>query len=201
MLQRIRTTALALAAILIGVAAPAMAQGEVENAPDPYVHKAWGVEFPAQVEGFSRGRVVEFDDTGSDASVGYSPEGMPGEISLYVYPLGGSSCRDQFDGAHTPIMERGGTVKESDARISISGFGGMTQYSRSYTIEPGGYGFDHPELISYLWVGCRPGAEWVVKYRGSFFASDAERIAGIENRLFSQIDWSSLTGGEPRKVK
>jgi hypothetical protein len=41
----------------------------------------------------------------------------------------------------------------------------------------------------------------VVKYRGSFFASDADRIGNIANRLFAQIDWSSLTGGRKTKVK
>jgi hypothetical protein len=92
-------------------------------------------------------------------------------------------------------------VKEEDAGLSMAGFDGMTQYSRSYMIEPGGYGFDHPELVSYLWVGCRPGSEWIVKYRGSFFASDAERIGNVANRLFAQIDWSGVTGGGKTKVK
>lgn len=201
MLHHIRTVALALAAVIMGLCAPVAAQNEVENPPDPYVHKVVGVAFPAVLGGFTRGRVVEFDESGSDASVGYSPDGMPGEISLYVYPLSGSTCRDQFDGANGPILNRGGTVKEEDAGLSMAGFDGMTQYSRSYTIEPGGYGFDHPELASFLWVGCRPGSDWVVKYRGSFFASDADRIGNIANRLFAQIDWSSLTGGGKTKVK
>lgn len=98
----------------------AAAQNEVENPPDPYVHKAVGVAFPAVLGGFTLGRVVEFDEGGNDASVGYSPDGMPGEISLYVYPLGRSSCRDQFDGANSPILSRGGTVKEEDAGLSMA---------------------------------------------------------------------------------
>lgn len=194
MLQYFRSTALVVAAILSGLAAPTVAQGEVENPPDPYIHKVAQIAFPAQAGDFIRGRVVEFDESGSDASVGYRPQDMPGEMSIYVYPLAGSSCRDQFEGADAPILDRGGTVREADAGLAITRFAGLTQYSRSYTIEPGGYGFAHPELVSFLWVGCPPGDEWVVKYRGSFVAGDAERATGIEDRLFSQIDWSRLVG-------
>lgn len=201
MLQHIRNVTLALAAGLLGVAHPVSAQTEVENAPDPYVHAVVGVGFPAQAGEFRRGNVYEYDEQGNDASVGYAPLDIPGEMTVYLYPLSGLSCAEHFDGADNAIMERGGSVRSFEAVISVPEFGGATQISRSYSIPANAYGFDHPDLVSYLWVGCPIGSPWIVKYRGSFWASDEEEAAVIPQRLFAQINWSRLTGGGKRKVK
>ncbi len=190
---QLRTFLVALMGIALGIATPAFAQREVENAPDPYVHRAVGVAFPEQVGSFERTKVVEFNADGSDAAIAYRPVDLVGEISLYVYPLRGQTCEEQFEGAHEAVMQRGASVLSQDTVFSIPAFSDATQFSRSYRIEAGGYGYDHAELISFLWVGCPVGSNSIVKYRGSYLASDAMEIIGIEQGFFADIDWSPLT--------
>lgn len=199
MLMYIRTALIALASLSVtmslGFPSPAAAQRDVENAPDPYVHKVAGVAFPLQAGGFERGRVVEFDPDGSDASVGYKPTDLAGEVTLYLYPLSGVSCADHFAGAHEAVMRRSASILAESPVFSIPAFHEATQLSRSYTVPAGGYGYDHPELISFLWVGCPADSDWIVKYRASFLATDAINLLGIEQRFFGALDWSNLTGG------
>ena len=196
MVSAIRTALLALAGLAatlsLGLADPVAAQGEVENPSDPYVHKVVGIAFPEELNGFERGKVFEFDADGSDAAVAYGVSDLPGEITVYVYPHGGLTCAEQFARSDSAVTERGGEALNSEAVFSIPAFEDATQLSRSYRIEAGGYGYDHPELISFLWVGCPAGGNYIVKYRASFFASDAMKIFGIEQKLLGAIDWSPL---------
>lgn len=201
MFHRYRLLALAVSASLLGHATSATAQTKVEDAPDPYVHKVAGVEFPAQADEFRRGNIYEYDEQGSDASVGYASLEIPGEMTVYLYPLGASNCAELFDGADNAILERGGAIRSFAAGISVPEFSGATQISRSYSVPANSYGFDHPDLVSYLWVGCPLGGQWIVKYRGSFWASDEEKVDGLAQSLFGKIDWSRLTGGKKLKVK
>lgn len=168
----------------------------VENPPDPYVHKVAGVEFPAKVGAFKRGRVTEFNEDGSDAAVGYSMDGMASEITIYVYPYAGRSCDEAYVSSQDAITSRGSRALARDAGLNMPGFALARQQSSSYDVAPGGYGFDHAALVSYLWVGCVPGGEWLVKYRGSYLKSDEAKVSGLAQRLFSQIDWRPLAPRE-----
>lgn len=182
----------ALLAILVPVTPAAAQPVMVEDAADPYVHKSVGVEFPAELGKYRRGRIVEYTPDGSDASVGYSVEGMPAEITLYVYPVRDRDCQGEHDGAREAILSRGGTEREAGEPIGMPGFAAARQLSSVYDIEAGGFGFDHPPLVSYLWLACVPGDQWLVKYRGSFLASDEGRSLGLGEMLLGQIDWSPL---------
>lgn len=190
-----RRLAAATLALLIA-ATPAAAQRDVIPAPDPFVHREAGVAFPATVAGFERGRVVEYDADGADASVGYRLQGQRGEMTVYVYPAGDETCRFWFEDADRAVRNRPGATRQDGAAALRLGPDAMTQqFSASYTIPPGTYGYDHAELVSYLWVGCVADGKWVVKYRGSFLAGDASKAERIAERLFAAIDWTPLTGG------
>lgn len=177
----------------LGIAAPATAQTDVENPPDPYVHKATKVALPENIPGFTRQRVVEFDSEGSDTGIIYRPTDRGGEITLYVYPRREKSCEESFAGADAAIMQRGASVLTSENVFSINEFSGATQISRSYIVEASGYGFEHPELVSFLYVACPANGAYMVKYRGSYPSADAARNIGIEQKLFAGIDWASLS--------
>ena len=192
MVTRFRLFALGALAAILTAGAPALAQTTIENPPDPYVHKAAGVAFPAELGPFRRGRVVEFNEQGNDASIGYAPTEARGDISLYLYPNRGASCRDEFEGAGEAILKRGGTPIAETAGLSHPALAGSTELSRVYTIEPNGYGFTHPRLVSYLYVACLPGRQWLVKYRGSFVVDDSARALAQYRQLFRAIDWSPL---------
>jgi hypothetical protein len=183
-------------AMVIAAAAPAHAQRDVANAPDPYVHKAVGIAFPAQADELRRGRVVEYDSLGVNASVGYKPIGQQGEMTVYVYPGADGTCSFWFRDADRAVMNRDGVTRQDGAApLRLVREGLPEQLSASYTISPGSYGFDHPELVSFLWVGCSADGKWVVKYRGSFHAVDAAKANRLAERLFAAIDWAPLTGG------
>lgn len=181
---------------LLASAAPAAAQREVTGAPDPYLHREAGIAFPATIAGFQRGRVFEYDANGADASVGYKPSEQKGEMTVYVYPAGDQTCSFWFEDADRVVTSRPDVIRRNTVAAMRLGPAAMTQqFSASYTLPPGTYGFDHPELVSFLWVGCAADGRWVVKYRGSFEARDAGNAEGLAERLFAAIDWSPLTGG------
>jgi hypothetical protein len=74
---------------------------------------------------------------------------------------------------------------------------GLEQFSARYTIPAGSLNYDNAEIASYLWVGCRKGPQengWVIKYRGSFLATDAAKSEATVKQLFALIDWSPLLG-------
>lgn len=193
-----RFLAAAMLALAIALGAPAQAQTEVRNAPDPYVHAGTGVRFPAAAGNFRRGRVIHYEDNGYDASVGYAIEGRPGEMTLYVYPDSGDTCRGWFNGADDAVLRRGGFTRLADAApFKLFAGSGIEQYTARYDAAEGALGEGVPAVVSYLWVGCRKdtaGNGWVMKYRGSFFKEDAPKIEELTRQLFAVIDWSPLLG-------
>lgn len=192
----IRHIAAAILAMMIAIAAPAHAQREITDAADPYVHRGAGVAFPVSVEDFRRGRLFEYYPQGTNASIGYKPLAQKGEMTVYVYPGEGGNCGDWFRDADAAVMNRGGvTRQDAAAPLKLVPDALPEQVSAQYSIPAGAYGFDHPELVSYLWVGCVADGKWVVKYRGSFEARDAAKADGLAERLFAGIDWSPLAGG------
>ncbi len=171
----------------------ATAQTRVENPGDPYVHKAVGVEFPLQIEKYVRTGVVEYDQDGRDASIGYTYEGMPTEFSLYVYPSRGETCIGQFASANEAIRQRVGSAPtEQDPEHSFPAFANLEQYQARYDIAAASYGYEHPDMVSYLWVGCTPGDQWIVKYRGSFPLELEPTAEALAEELFASIDWTPL---------
>ena len=177
----------------LGAPAPASAQNEVENPPDPYVHKVTNVALPENIPGFQRHRVVEFDAEGRDTGIIYRPTDRVGEITLYIYPRRGRSCEESFASSDAAVMQRGASVLTSEDVFSIEALSGARQISRSYIVEPGGYGSEHAELISFLYVACPANTDFMVKYRGSYPSAEAARNIGIEQKLFAGIDWATLS--------
>jgi hypothetical protein len=187
--------AAAVLAALFAASAPAFAQSEVRDAPDPFVHRGAGVAFPREIDAFRRGRVVEYDAQGADASVGYKPPAYRGEMTVYIYPARDEACRTWFDDADRAVMQREGAARTSEAApMRLLPNSVPDQVSGRYSIPAGAYGFDHPDFVSFLWVGCIPGGQWVVKYRGSFEAAEAAEAEGLAERLFAAIDWRPLIG-------
>lgn len=186
--------ALAITGAFVAPISAAQAQGVVANAPDPYVHKGVAVAFPKQAGEFERFKVTEFNAEGTDVGVGYSLTDLPGEITLYLYPVREASCQEEFDGAKTAIEQRNGKLSRNAEDLVIPDLPGATQKSAQFSVKANGYGFEHPKLVSFLWLGCMADGKWLAKYRGSFFERDADKLEGLPQRLFSQIDWSALIG-------
>ncbi len=184
----------ALLALCIALAPnAAAAQTRVENPGDLYVHKAVGVEFPLQIEKYIRAGVIEYDQDGSDASIGYIYEGVHSEFTLYIYPSRGETCIDQFASANEAIRRRVGSApSEQDPEHLFPAFTDLEQYQARYDIPSSYYGPEHPDMVSYLWVGCTPGDQWIVKYRGSFPLELEPTAEALAEGLFARIDWTPL---------
>ena len=189
--------ALAITGALLAPISDAQAQGVVANAPDPYVHKGVAVAFPSQAGDFDRFKVTEFNADGTDVGIGYSSTQLPGEATVYLYPVRGASCEDEFKGAKLAIEQRNGKRNKKAEPMVIPGFPGATQKSAQYSVRANGYGFEHPKLVSFLWLGCMADGKWLAKYRGSFFASDAKKLDGVAQSIFANIDWTALTAQQP----
>jgi hypothetical protein len=191
----IRHFAAAMLASLLAAAAPALAQAEVTNAPDPYLHRGTGVQFPAVAGPFRRGRVNEFNAQGTDVGIGYKAPVRGNDMTVYIYPGSVEACKKLFDSAVYAVRDRAGVSPRKDAvPLRLLAKGIAEQHSATFTIPPGGYGSGHPELVSYVWVGCTADNKWAVKYRGSFLATDEAEAGGFADELFAAIDWSPLIG-------
>ena len=195
MLQFFRMVMGALAGISLGIAVPALAQQDVPNPPDPYVHAQTGAAFPAKAGPWSRTRVTEYQDGGIDISAGYALRNHPRMVvvTLYVYPRY-ESCDAEFAATLEPIDEytdRRLGVDRGDERFAP--FGDTEQRLARFSVPPGAYGFDHPRLITDAWLACPAGEEWLVKMRASYEAAEDEALI---RRLIERLDWSSLVPAE-----
>ena len=188
----VRTAALAVFGGMMVPSAPVVAQGYVANAPDPYVHKAVGVGMPGEVAGLARKQVAEYDAEGSDAAASYFAQDGVSRFTLYIYPARGDTCKGTFDAAKAAIDEHSGAKLQKNARaIRLNTFAGSEQHSAQYAIAADSYGSPHPRLQSQLWIGCVPGGQWFVKYRGSYVADDSS-FEDIAERFLNGFDWSPL---------
>lgn len=187
--------AAAMLAALLASAAPALGQTEVHDAPDPYVHRGTGMQFPSEAGPFRRGRINEFNLQGTNVGIGYKAPVRGNDMTIYVYPGSTGICKNLFDSSVYAVRDRAGvSPRQGAAPMRLLAKGIAEQHSATFSIPPGGYGSDHPELVSYLWVGCTADDKWVVKYRGSFLATDEAKAGNLATNLFAAIDWSPLTG-------
>lgn len=190
--KTIAATALMLFAALAVALQPAAAQTDIENAPDPYVHPGNGVAFPAMIGTIQRDRIVAYDGEQQDVSVGYWIDGVVGEMTVYLYPIRGYSCAEEFEGARDAVLQRGATEDASGSSLSLSQFPSGVQKFARFAVAENGFGFEHPELDSYLLVVCPVAGDWIIKYRGSFSPQETPNVSTYTKALFDGIDWSAL---------
>ncbi len=188
-----RWLAAAVAVFSLTLAGPVLAQQEVRNPPDPYVHAATGIAFPVKLGDFTRGRVAEYDAGRRDVSVNYhqTVANSPTTFTLYLYPAQGA-CADEFAGALAAIGEYEGVRRLDEERTAtMPGFDGAEQHFARFLIPPGTYGFDHPQLMSEAWLACAANGRWLVKLRGSYEARHADAAQALADQLLAEIDWAA----------
>ncbi|GGD57683.1 hypothetical protein GRI62_01975 [Erythrobacter arachoides] len=188
-----------LRAVISGTVAvlmtPSMAVGQqtVSEPPDPYIHAAANMAFPAAIDGFVRSRVIEYDDEGVDASVEYGLPalGSPIWMTVYIYPASYAPCEQDFADADAAISQNEGiTGSRNIAPITPSAFAGVEQYSASYSIEPGALNANHPRMETRLWIACPSGSEMHIKIRATYEFGSAGQARPIPQRLLDTLDWS-----------
>lgn len=176
---------------LMFASAPAAAQTDIENAPDPWVHSATGASFPASIAGFERRRVVKYSEDGRDVSVGYNlnRDGKFVVVTLYAYPApAGLSCAETFADAQSHIAKRqGARLVREGMELAPSGAGAPVAHYARYAIPAGGMGDGSPAVTSDLYLHCPKGAGSLVKYRAT---GDAGFEFGPDvTRLLRAIAW------------
>lgn len=182
------------------VPAPALAQREVTDAPDPYVDSVTGIAFPEEIEGLRRIEAKKSGRQGDSTSVVYRVLEAKALLGLLLLPGEGGTCAEWFESNHAAEMTKQGVARETDVAPSLLlPDNAFQQFSATYSVQPGALGAVHPELVIRLLVACpvTPGKgapDWVVKYRGIFQKGDALDMEGLAERLFTTIDWSPLTG-------
>jgi hypothetical protein len=189
--------ALTLAGLLAFTSPPAVAQKEVANPADPWVHAATGTRFPAQLVGFERRQVYEYADDGLDASVSYFM--LKGDawvtVTLYVYPAFAEfECSDTYEDAKLSIQAYAGAQLVSESiEPAPAGRGGPAALHARYQIPAGSMAPDIPESRSDLYLYCPAGDQWLVKYRATW-RSTAD-FSGEVDQLLNAIRWPGNLGG------
>ena len=167
------------------------AQTQVENPPDPWIHGSTGVEFPASIGQFKRGRVIEYSEDGRDASAGYSLRRGSEWVSvtIYIYPvIEGMDCPATFADAKQSIASRSGAVLAREARVpGLNGRGERSAYYASYNMAAGAMGEAAPAGRSELYVHCPADGKWLVKYRATWTAGDD--FSKDVDTLIDTIEW------------
>lgn len=178
-------------AVLMLASAPAVAQTEIKGPPDPWVHSATGVSFPARIAGFERRRVVEYSEDGRDVSVGYNlkRDGKVVVVTLYAYPAyAGVSCADTFADAQSHIANRqGARLVREGLDLAPSGSGSPVAHYARYAIPAGGMGDGSPAVTSDLYLHCPKGSGFLVKYRAT--GEEGFEFRPDVTRLLQAIAW------------
>ena len=180
-----------LCAVLMLATAPVVAQTEIKDAPNPWVHPATGASFPASIAGFERRRVVEYSEDGRDVSVGYNlkRDGKFLVVTLYAYPASaGVSCADTFADAKSHIAKRqGARLVREGLDLAPSGSGAPVAHYARYAIPAGGMGDGSPAVTSDLYLHCPKGSGFLVKYRAT--GDDGFEFGPDVTRLLRAIAW------------
>lgn len=180
-----------LAPIAMGLALmtalPAAAQTEVKDPPPTWSHRAAKVDFPERLGAFERGRIFEYNDDGSDASVGYTLDRdgkLAAMLTIYVYPANDLGCDGTFTDAQAAITRSYQDAKLGPERRLPSPSGATPDAARQvqYTF-PFALGGGQPQPVkSELYLYCAPGDQWLVKYRLTYLAAldlDADVAAAL----------------------
>jgi hypothetical protein len=180
----------------IAAASPAAAQREVTDAPAIWMHKSVGVGFPTTIGEFQRAAVYEYNDEGSDASVGYNlvRDGKRlALVTIYIYPpfpIGG--CENQYADVKKSIERadayRNVRLISEDFAASPSGQHAGVAYLAHYKFSmhfDGAADFLPVQSDAYLF--CPAGAKWLVAYRATM-AEGADLSADVE-ALMRSFKW------------
>lgn len=193
--------AAAMLAAFLAAAAPALAQTEVVNAPDPYIHRGTGLAFPERPEGFLRAAITEHEGKAGDVSVDYWTDGTtPMLIGILLMKGDGGSCADWFAAMSSATMLEKGVVRNADAETFVLLPDALfEQFSASYTLPARTMDANHPELAKPQLTACpitkgKRGPTWVVQYSATLLASDGPRAEALARQLFAAIDWTPITG-------
>lgn len=198
MIRRIKAIAALLtllAASLLG--SPAAAQGrEVTDPPAVWAHKFTGVHFPSRKDDFVRVQIFEYNDEGSDASVGYDliRNGRKiASVTIYIYPpfaIGG--CENQYEDLKKSIFQApyDDTRLLSEDRVpSPSGANDRAAYHARFSFAAPFDGQRVP-VLSDAYLFCPAGDKWLVAYRATWLKDeviDKDVIA-----LFRSFDWPDM---------
>ncbi len=160
-----------LMALGLLLAGPAVAQTEIEQPDGPWTHRGVGVQFPQNVGPFERIRINEFNDSGTDAAVGYimRADGNVLVVTTYVYPGDGRSCETRFNGAAKLIADYEGSelVSQSMAPAPDGSRPDSALHAR-YRVPADAMKEGVPESLSDIYMFCSPDGEWLVKYRATW---------------------------------
>jgi hypothetical protein len=186
---------LALAALVAIIVQPASAQEQFVPPDGPWVHAPTGTAFPQQIGDFTRTRVVKYDATGADSSVGYNYEDASGQltVTIYVYPLRPShSCADHFASARQSIEERyeGWLLIRLDSAPSPDGARNAVADRARYHLPARGIGDKVPDMWSDVYLHCPKGERWLVKYRASWDGTQA--TFPDMGQFMAAIPWPTL---------
>lgn len=170
-----------------------VAQGPADLPPvaGPWSPPGTSIPFPESTGEFRRGRIVRYGP--KDHSVAYDRVRDGRKVAtttVYVYvPSDGRSCSEQFaDGvaAFKSTYPQAVEVSRAAADSPKAGRPGVADRTRFRLT--GRFDNVEQELLSDLYVYCRAGSPWTIKYRSSWPASSGGDDGGAPE-LMRSIGW------------
>jgi hypothetical protein len=172
-----------------------------------YVHAGTGFTYPASIEGYTRGRIYQFDANALDVSAGYDSADptKPLAITVYVYPAPkldtGELTPEEADKAREMMA---GRWYRAEKREILSGRkASSVVQEKQYALERDGltftaewtvfeftdrFGKTQQPIRSHLFLFRYVGDEWAIKFRMTHPKS-FDATSEIESFL-SKLPWT-----------
>jgi hypothetical protein len=187
------------AAIVFLALIPAGASGaEPSNPPQakaipldedaPYVHRATGFAFPAEVSLFDRVSAHRYDDAERNVAVGYIDRGLKIILTAFVYPSQGLKLTPHFEQVKADVREvhpdaklaseGKWTVKQGDGGEALTGLRASFTFSAEFAGKP-------RKLLSDAYL-LRQGG-YFIKFRITYPADRRDEVAERVTRFFDTL--------------
>lgn len=186
------------ALLLASLAAAAPVAAQTEHAVEPtadWQHSKTDLRLPPQIDGFTRERVVFFDDAGYNLGATYQDDSTGTTASFYLYRVGVESLPIWADRA-TKVIGAGttlGTVDQENAEAGrfVPAHGNDVESGYVWVAPVSGTGFISTALLMYTNDG------WLVKVRMSSRTLSPSQVRTRAERFLANVPTGLPTSDAP----
>lgn len=165
-----------------------------------YIHAPTGMEFPAEVAGFKRTKILQYDQQGTNVSAGYNLDyfGFPiAEVIVYIYPdettpgLGPVSFEKHYDELRALLFNLYADARDlEDGEIKIGQpFGPQRGLMFKFTHRP-------PKLFNselcYAKLYLFKHGPWFIKYRVTNPVKEDVKVEIEFGKFLQMLTWPQL---------
>jgi len=167
---------------------------------DIYIHVPTGMQFPTEIAGFKRVKVLQYDRTGSNVSAGYTLDYFGfkiAEVTVYIYPVeiepgsGPISLEKHYDELRALLFNIYADARDlEDGEIKIGQpFGPQTGLMFKFTHRPSKL---FNSKLCYAKLYLFEHGPWFIKYRVTNPVKDDLRVEQEFGAFLQMLTWPQL---------